>query len=288
MLLALGARPRRIVGLVVTEALVLGLVVASASARSAASALVDAGSGDTGLDLSRLASGGGGAEVELLGMKMLDGDVPAPRPATGSGAGRWRCSSPRWWRRSGRRCGRRGSSRPRRCAHDRLDLCGLAVRNLGRNMRRTVLSVLGVGIGCAVALVFTGFRESVTEVYSRLAAESGPGDLRVGPGGGSRCASDKLRLDDGEAVLARVRAAAAAWWSPRPGCACRGCWRWAPRWPGVELVGRRPGGRAAGLRLVRQGGEGPLPDAGRRRRGGARRQALAERLTVPRWTTTWW
>ncbi len=154
----------------------------------------------------------------------------------------------------------------------------LAVRNLGRNTRRTVLSALGVGIGCAVALVFTGFRESVTEVYSRLAAESGPGDLRVGPVGWLPLRSDKTRLEGGEAVLARVRAlkgvAVAA-----PRVRVQGLLAMGTHVAGVELVGVDPKVEQQSFRPVRRvvkgrylaPGDGAVVVLG---------SALAEQLTV--------
>jgi len=83
----------------------------------------------------------------------------------------------------------------------------LAVRDLGRNVRRTLLSVVGVGIGCAIALTVYGFRHSISGVYSSMAAEAGPGHLRVTPHGWLPQREEKLRLKDGEQVLARVRAA---------------------------------------------------------------------------------
>ncbi|MFZ5438844.1 MAG: ABC transporter permease [Myxococcota bacterium] len=82
----------------------------------------------------------------------------------------------------------------------------LAVRDLGRNVRRTGLSVLGIGIGCAIALTVTGLRQSIVEFYSRFAAEAGPGHLRVSPAAWLPQRDEKLRLVDGEGTLARVRA----------------------------------------------------------------------------------
>jgi ABC-type lipoprotein release transport system permease subunit len=68
MLLALGARPRRIVGLVLTEGVVLGLLGLVVGA-SAGTALV-VWTGNTGIDISKLAPGGGGAEISYMGMKI--------------------------------------------------------------------------------------------------------------------------------------------------------------------------------------------------------------------------
>jgi ABC-type lipoprotein release transport system permease subunit len=159
-----------------------------------------------------------------------------------------------------------------------LSILRLAVRNLGRNTRRTVLSAVGVGIGCAVALVFTGFRDSVTEVYSRLAAESGPGDLRVGPTGWLPLRSDKLRLTDGEAVLARVRALPGVKVAA-PRVRVQGLLAMGTHVAGVELVGVDPAVEQQSFRPVRRvvkgrylaSGDDAMVVLG---------QALAEQLTV--------
>ena len=81
----------------------------------------------------------------------------------------------------------------------------LAFRNLGRNPRRTALSIVGVGVGCAIALTLYGFRHSVTEVYTELAAEAGPGHFRVSPQAWLPERDEKLRLAEGESVLEAVR-----------------------------------------------------------------------------------
>lgn len=126
----------------------------------------------------------------------------------------------------------------------------LATRNLGRNVRRTLLSVAGVGIGCGIALILTGFRESVTQVYSRIAAETGPGNLRVAPGGWLERRDEKLRLVDGRAVLEKVRAmkgvAVAA-----PRSRVQGLLAMGTRVAGVQLTGVDPATEQASFRFVR-------------------------------------
>ncbi len=83
MLLALGARPRRIVGLVVAESVVLGLLGLVVGAAVGAALVTWWGS--SGLDLSKLAPGGGGAEVSYMGMKISMVMYPRLDPA-----GLWR------------------------------------------------------------------------------------------------------------------------------------------------------------------------------------------------------
>jgi ABC-type lipoprotein release transport system permease subunit len=82
----------------------------------------------------------------------------------------------------------------------------LAVRDLGRNARRTALAAVGIGVGCAIALTVVGFYGSMTEAYSRLAAEAGPGHLRVSPAGWLPQRDEALRLVEGERALEAVRA----------------------------------------------------------------------------------
>jgi ABC-type lipoprotein release transport system permease subunit len=56
-----------------------------------------------------------------------------------------------------------------------------AVRSLGRSYRRTLLSVIGVGVGCAVALFLTSFMRGSSDIRLRAIADSGVGHLRITP-----------------------------------------------------------------------------------------------------------
>jgi len=126
----------------------------------------------------------------------------------------------------------------------------LAVRDLGRNVRRTGLSVLGVGIGCAIALIVSGFINSVTEVYARLAAEAGPGHMRVSPPGWLPQRDEKLRLVDGETVLQRVRAHPGVK-VVAPRTRVQGLLAMGTRVASVELVGVDPVAEPQVLRAAR-------------------------------------
>lgn len=154
----------------------------------------------------------------------------------------------------------------------------LAVRDLGRNVRRTGLSALGVGIGCAIALIIAGFIDSITGVYSQLAAEAGPGHLRVSPPGWLPQRDEKLRLVDGEGVLARVRALPGVK-VVAPRARVQGLLAMGTRIASVELVGVDPVAEPQALRSARNvvagrylaGGDGDLVVIGK---------SLAERLEV--------
>ena len=84
-------------------------------------------------------------------------------------------------------------------------LTRFAVRTLGRNARRTLLSVVGVGVGIAITLFMTAFMRGGTEMRVRSIAESGFGQLRVAPAEWERTRDNELRLADWRAELAALR-----------------------------------------------------------------------------------
>ena len=126
----------------------------------------------------------------------------------------------------------------------------LAVRNLGRNLRRSLLSILGVGIGCAIALTLTGFRQSITDLYSRMAAETGPGHLRVAPAGWLPRREEKLRLVDGPELLATLRALPGVKVAA-PRARVEGLLAMGTRVAGVQLTGVDPVVEPLSFRFVR-------------------------------------
>lgn len=80
-----------------------------------------------------------------------------------------------------------------------------AMRSVRRNARRTALSVLGVAIGCLLALFMEGINRGKAELFARLGAASGTGHIRVVPAGWRERRDPRLRLADS----ARAFAAAA-------------------------------------------------------------------------------
>ena len=56
-----------------------------------------------------------------------------------------------------------------------------AQRSLFRHTRRTILSIIGVGIGCAIALFSASWMKGGAEMQIRSVAQSGAGHLRIVP-----------------------------------------------------------------------------------------------------------
>ena len=76
-----------------------------------------------------------------------------------------------------------------------------ALRSLGRSRRRTGLSILGVGLGCAIALFATAFMRGGQNMRMQAISESGYGHLRIAPEGWEQSRRDELRLQDSAAAL---------------------------------------------------------------------------------------
>lgn len=79
------------------------------------------------------------------------------------------------------------------------------LRSLARSRRRTLLSILGVGLGCAIAVFSTAFMRGGREMRIRAISESGYGHARIAPEGWAASRRDELRLRDGAAALAAAR-----------------------------------------------------------------------------------
>lgn len=125
-----------------------------------------------------------------------------------------------------------------------------AVRSLGRNLRRTLLSAVGVGIGCAIGLVTIGWVRGERSLFVRAAAESGAGHLRIAPAGWARRHDDALRLRDPEHELAAARALdGVAIATPR--VRTQALLALGTRTSSVEIVGVDPRTEARALRFVR-------------------------------------
>jgi len=80
-----------------------------------------------------------------------------------------------------------------------------ALRSVGRNARRTVLSVVGIGIGVALALFMESINRGRDELFARMGAYSGAGHLRVVPEGWRERRDPRLRLADWESDLDAAR-----------------------------------------------------------------------------------
>lgn len=80
-----------------------------------------------------------------------------------------------------------------------------ALRSLLRHRRRTLLSVIGIGVGCAVCLFMVSFVRGEGEMMMRAAAECGTGHLRIAPRAWLEARDNALRLQDWENLLRTVR-----------------------------------------------------------------------------------
>ena len=125
-----------------------------------------------------------------------------------------------------------------------------ALRALGRNVRRTLLSAFGIGVGCAVALFLTSFMRGANEMRVRSIAESGFGHLRLAPSGWEKSRENDLRLRDGRKHLETIRkmeGVAVA----TPHARCTALLAFGTRVAGVEMLGVDPVSEARTNRLVR-------------------------------------
>lgn len=71
-----------------------------------------------------------------------------------------------------------------------------AVRSLARSKRRTLLSVIGIAVGCAVALFLIAFMRSGSEFRTRVISDSGMGHVRIAPSGWLKSRDNQMRLRD--------------------------------------------------------------------------------------------
>jgi len=80
-----------------------------------------------------------------------------------------------------------------------------AARSVSRNLRRTALSIVGIAIGCVLALFMESLNRGRGELFSRAGATSGLGHVRVVPAGWRVRRDTRLRLADWKADLAAAR-----------------------------------------------------------------------------------
>jgi len=81
-----------------------------------------------------------------------------------------------------------------------------AVRSVTRNARRTALSIVGIGVGVALALLMESVNRGRDELFARVGATSGVGHLRAVPAGWRAKRDVRMRLADPEGALAAARA----------------------------------------------------------------------------------
>ena len=138
-----------------------------------------------------------------------------------------------------------------------------AVRGLARHLRRTTLSALGVGIGCAIGLITVAWIRGESEMIIRAAAECGAGHLRIVPGAWLQHHDRNLRLVEYEKTLAVARALPeVAVATPR--VRVQGLLGLGTRVASAEIVGVDPNTEQAALRFVRHIAQGRYLKAGDR------------------------
>jgi ABC-type lipoprotein release transport system permease subunit len=80
-----------------------------------------------------------------------------------------------------------------------------ARRSLRRNARRTALSIVGIGIGCALALFMESLNRGRDELFARMGAYGGAGHVRIVPDGWRERRDPRLRLANLSGDVAAVR-----------------------------------------------------------------------------------
>ena len=79
-----------------------------------------------------------------------------------------------------------------------------AIRSLRRNARRTVLSVVGIAVGCALALFMESLNRGRDELFARMGASAGAGHVRIVPSGWRERRDPRLRLANWQADVEGV------------------------------------------------------------------------------------
>ncbi len=80
-----------------------------------------------------------------------------------------------------------------------------ALRSLLRHRRRTFLSIVGIGVGCAICLFLVSFVRGESDMMLRAAAESGTGHLRIAPRAWLLTHEQDLRLGNWQQLLEKMR-----------------------------------------------------------------------------------
>jgi ABC-type lipoprotein release transport system permease subunit len=124
-----------------------------------------------------------------------------------------------------------------------------ALRSLRRYPRRTVLSMLGAGVGCAIALFSASWIRGGAEMQIRAASESGAGHIRVVPAGWTETRDNALRLPGWKEALETVKAFPGVR-TAAPRARAKGLLAFGNRSAGVEIVGVRPDEEARSNRIV--------------------------------------
>ena len=155
-----------------------------------------------------------------------------------------------------------------------------AMCSLRRHLRRTILAILGIGLGSAVCLFMIAFVRGEGKMMLKAAAESGAGHLRIVPAAWPETRENDLRLSHWQRIDQTLKATEGIT-VVTPHARTEGLLAFGTRVAGVEIVGVDPRTEQATNRLVRNVAEGQYlrPDAPGTTVIG---RALAERLDVER------
>jgi ABC-type lipoprotein release transport system permease subunit len=126
-----------------------------------------------------------------------------------------------------------------------------AYRSLFRHTRRSLLSVFGVGVGCAIGLIANAFYSGSAEMQIRAVSESGGGHLRVVPREWIESRRNSLRLADPDAAIKSAGALPGVRHAV-PRSRTSGLLAFGNRTTGVEIVGVDPDREQASNRIVNQ------------------------------------
>ncbi len=136
-----------------------------------------------------------------------------------------------------------------------------AIWSLRRHLRRTILAVLGIGLGSAICLFIIAFVKGEGMMMLKAAAESGAGHLRVVPARWPEVRENDLRLVDWRDVAQTVRAVKGIT-LVTPHARTEGLLAFGTRVAGVEILGVDPNTEQDTNRLVREIPEGRYLAAG--------------------------
>lgn len=136
-----------------------------------------------------------------------------------------------------------------------------ALRSLSRHPRRSILSVVGIGMGCAVCLFVIGFVRGEGEMMMRAAAESGAGHIRIVPSKWTETRENDLRLPGWQDLLERVRGMKEVALAV-PHARTDALLAFGTRTAGVQIVGVDAEREQQANRLVRDVTEGTYLQAG--------------------------
>ncbi|UCF78041.1 MAG: ABC transporter permease [Candidatus Eiseniibacteriota bacterium] len=138
-----------------------------------------------------------------------------------------------------------------------------AVRTLRRKVRRTLLSVIGVGVGCAIAMFMVSFSRGGNEIRFRSIADSGFGHMRIAPAGWEENRENELRLQNMSADLEAVRSSKAVKVAA-PHARTTALLAFGTRVTGAEMLGVDPPAEQRISRIARAVSEGRYLEEGDR------------------------